>query len=171
MAGRWRSHGFSLVEMVIYIALLTLLLLALLSAVELMLRSWGDVQSRTALMQSGASSMEDMVRAIRNAGSINSGGSIFSASPGSLELNTTISGSPTTQTFSVSGGMLEEVQGSDLAEALLQSGVSVESLTFYEITTPNSQAVRIVLQLQGASTGASPLSATFYDTAVLRGSY
>jgi Tfp pilus assembly protein PilW len=164
------NPGFSLVEMVIYVGLLALILVALLSSVQLMMHSWYDVHNHQLLAQSGQLALERMEREIRNATSTDASSS-FGVNPGSITLNTTdASSTATTTTFSVSGGMLMLTPGVGSAVPLLETGVGVQNLTFYKITTPYSTAIRIVLQLQTATT-TSPISATFYDTAVLRGSY
>ncbi len=212
--------GFSLVEMVIYVALLALLLVALLSAVNLMLRSWSETQAHMSLAHSGALAMERMVREVRNAATIDAAGSAFGTTTGILEVVApggappppiVVAGGagglfkgrapaggppppplggggrvlpppvggwwgarrpapPPPTTFFVSGGALDMLQGSAPAAALTDPGVGVQALTFYDITTPNSQAVRILLILVSATT-TIPIYATFYDTAVLRNSY
>src|SRR5579872_7245662 len=81
--------GFSLIEMVVYVALLAIILVSLLTGVRLMLRSYGDGKNRTALASAGQLAMERMVREIRAASSINSGSSTFGTSTGALSLTQT----------------------------------------------------------------------------------
>ena len=163
--------GFSLVEMVIYIGLLALMLLSLLAAVNLMSRSWKVAQGHTALAAAGSIAMERIMHDVRGATSVDSAGSSFVASSSILKLSSIdSSGNATTTTFSVTRGMLYANLGAAASTSLLMSGVGVQAFTAYHITTTNSESVRIVLQLVAATTTATT-TATFYDTAVLRGSY
>ncbi len=168
---RAAGAGFTLIEMMVYIGLLGLLLVAVLNVVGLVFGTYGSVENQNKLLTSGETAMERMSRAIRSASSINGAGSLLGASPGDLKLNTTDpSGNPATVEFSVQGGALDVAENGGTPSPLTDSAVSVQSLVFTSIQTANSQAVRISLALQ---TGASPsvASTTFYDTIVLRGSY
>jgi type II secretory pathway pseudopilin PulG len=162
--------GYSLVETLIYIALLAIILVGLLQSMNLMLRSWRESQSRTILAQSGALAMARLAHDIRAASGIDSGGSSFGTTTGSIKVTMSDAGVSTSTTFYATSSMLYVAQGTGTAAALLPSNIGVQGFTVYQITTANSQAVRIVLILQTATTSV-PVSATFYDTFVLRGSY
>jgi hypothetical protein len=97
--------------------------------------------------------------------------SVWGSNPGTLVLhNYDSSGNATTTTYTATGGMVRVAQGTGSAQPLLPSDVDVSNFTLYHITTTQSEAVRWILTLRAATT-TKQVSATFYGTAVLRGSY
>jgi len=165
------ARGISLIEMVVYIGLLVLLLVAVLTIVVSIFGSYDDVQNKNKAVTSGEAAMERMSRDIRNAASVSGAGSVFDANPGDLRINTTDSaGNPMLIEFLVQDGALAVKENSGSPSVLTDPTVTVQNLLFSSISTSNSHAIRIVLTLQA---GVSPhiASSTFYDTVVLRGSY
>ena len=115
--------------------------------------------------------MQRLTHDIRNASSIDGAGSNFGTTAGVLKvIATDTSDISTSTTYSATNGTLFVAEGSAVAIPLLPPTVGVQGFTVYQITTAHSLAVRIVLELE-TSTTTMPISATFYDTAILRGSY
>jgi len=104
-------------------------------------------------------------REIRQAISINT------ISATNLKLNTTdSSGNAATITFTLSGTNVELRQNDVLVGNLNSTNLKVTALTFTQITTSNSSAVKIGVTVTSNRYG-SLRTANFYDTLVLRGSY
>jgi type II secretory pathway pseudopilin PulG len=165
------TKGFSLPEMIIYVALLALMFLAIMNAVLGMGKGVAVLGAARMLNNSALSSMERMVREIRQASSVDQGQSTFNANPGKLVLNTTDSGgNSTTVEFSVSSTTLIVKQGGITLGPLTIGSTTVDSLIFRSIATSTSQAVRVEMTLTSQGISQSK-TGTFYSTAVLRGSY
>lgn len=166
------SSGFTLIELLVYIAVLALTIVVVVGAMTGFARFYTRIAASQSLARSGSYAMERMVREIRNAESIDQTGSTFGAHPGRLTLATpTGSGTPTVPSeFSVSSSTLRYSRDGVVIGTLTTPGTVVENLTFYRIATSTSEAVRIILTLSRA-VGTSTMSATFYDSAVLRASY
>ncbi|KKU67935.1 MAG: hypothetical protein UX89_C0010G0014 [Parcubacteria group bacterium GW2011_GWA2_47_16] len=164
-------RGFSLVETIIYTGLLVLILVAVINMMLLMSHSYNYLKLSRHIQVSAVTALDRMVRDIRNAQSVDVGQSTLGTSPGILTLNTsTVSGTPQTVQFYVSGGGIRVKQdGVDIGPVTLPD-VTLTNLVFRQITTGISQAVKIELTL---STGVGPAarSANFYGTAILRDSY
>lgn len=171
-AESWKlKTGYSLVETLVYIAILALTLVSLLTAMNLMLRTYRDASSRSELAQAGRTAMARLTHEMRNATGIDATGSVFGTTTGMLKLTGTDAfGNATTTTFSRERGSLMIKMGTAATSSLLKPTVGAEAFTVYQITTANSRAVRIVLTLEAATT-TDPVRATFYGTTVLRGSY
>ncbi|MDO8482863.1 MAG: hypothetical protein Q7S86_03535 [bacterium] len=164
-------QGFSLVETIIYTGLLALILFAVTNMMLLMSHSYNYLKLSRHIHVSAVTALDRMVRDIRNAQSVDTGQSTLGTSPGVLTLNTsTVSGTPQTVQFYVSGGGIRVKQdGVDVGPVTLPD-VALTNLVFRQISTGISSAVKIELTLQ-AGVGPSARSANFYATAILRDSY
>ncbi len=172
---RWRastSGGYSLVETIVYMALFVILSTVLVGTLFSMTKTYKDARATNEIVDSSSLSLERMTREIRNATDIDMTTSSFGSNPGTLKLDTTADdGTPKTIQFDVTGdGALELTDSTDGTPTdLTGSEVQVTNLVFRTITTAHSQAVRIEITL--ASLRIPTKTATFTDTAVLRGSY
>lgn len=160
------QKGFSLIEVLVYIAVTVLVTLAgvltYLSLSTTLVRN----ETERAVSQSAQVTLERMVRDIRGAISINAAQSTFGASPGKLSL---VSGATTTEFALVNGKVELAVNGVSMGP-LTSGGVGVDSLFFTRYTGTSTELVRISLTLS-ASNKAASTTRTFYEGAVLRGSY
>lgn len=163
--------GFSLVEMLVYIGLLVLVLVAVVNMMLALSKAYGFLKNSRDIQSSAIFSLDRIVREVRNASSIDNANSIFNANPGTLSLNTTTAtGTPETIGFSVIGGRIHlKRNGLDVGPLTLAAATTT-NLVFRLIATPISQAVRVDLSLQAGS-AANLKSANFYVTAILRNSY
>lgn len=153
--------------MLVYVALLTIILIALVNMLLGMSRAYGFLKLSRHLQTSAIVAVDRIVRDVRNAQSINVAGSTFDSSPGVLTINTTtLAGVAQTFQYYISGGVIHVKQdGVDLGPLTLPD-VTVDSLIFRKIETGISQAVKIEMTLT-----AGTRTANFYDTAILRSSY
>jgi Tfp pilus assembly protein PilV len=159
-------HGFSLIEVLIYISVTVLVSLAgvltYLSLSITMVRN----ETERAVSHAAQVTLERMVRDIREATSINSVQSTFGASPGVLAL---VAGATTTE-FSLSGGnVILTVNGTDVGP-LTSNEVTADQLLFTHYVGTSTELVRVSLTLS-ASNKAASTTRTYFGSAVLRGSY
>ena len=165
------SKGFSLVEAIFYISLLTVVLVSTVNMLLAVTQSYRSVKLAQAIERSASVSFERMTREIRQAMSIDSVGSTLGSSPGTLVLRLVDqSGNNHTTTFSVEdGGLILTIDGVEHGR-VTSSNVSVLNLVFNRIYTGISEAVKIEMTLQ-SSQGDLQRSDSFYTTVVLKGSY
>ncbi len=165
-------RGFSLIEVVVYLAILALLIT---SAVRLVLASSFNVAAVRAerkIMADGGFAMQAMIREIRLSSGTGAG-SVFGTSPGTLALTTLLGpgeSTETTKTFSRAGARLVRQAPSSPSEFLTSSDARVTNLTFWRSANAKSDLIRIKLTLE-AGQGRSLESATFYGAAVFRRKY
>jgi len=175
--GNWKlkignsTKGFSLVEMLFYIAILALSLVAVLQTLLVVMRSYGLLRNAQHIEQDATLSLERMYREIRDANAVTDAGSTFGAHPGKLLLATADAlGAPRTVEFLLDNGKLSLKENGVVSGLLTSTSTSVSNLVFRKITTPRSTGVKIEMTIEtGAS--ASARSEIFYGTAVLRDSY
>lgn len=166
-----RKTGVSLVEMLVYIALLTSVTTLVVNGLVTMSRSYTDLRLSKNITTSATTALSRMVYEIRQAQSIDAGQSTFVTSPGQLTLNTTpASGVPTTVRFYVQNSILRVMTGGVDEGQITLSGATVSNLTFTRVQNSISQAIKISLTLQ-STVGSKTKTETFYTTAVLRNIY
>lgn len=165
------SRGVSLVEILIYIAIMTMFLILIVNAVQSFARVYRSMHSAQNVELSAETALERLTRETRDATGVDSGQSTLGSSPGILFLNTTDdAGVATTVKFFLADQSLHvSVNGIDQGP-LTASTVRVTNLVFRLITTTKSKAVKMELTLESGS-GSDYRSKLFYSTVVLRGSY
>ena len=158
------SQGYAILELIFYISFFAVLSIAVISSMLTMSRSFKETAIYLKASR-GAEIIERMVRETRNANAINT------ISTTSLKLNTTNgAGVATTVEFTLAGTDIELRENNSLIGDLDAPNITIESLSFTEITTTAGKAIKMQLSV---SLGDDPLNRTFdfYDTVVLRGSY
>ncbi|MBI4136129.1 MAG: prepilin-type N-terminal cleavage/methylation domain-containing protein [Candidatus Vogelbacteria bacterium] len=162
--------GYTLVEAIIYVAILAILAVTFISLLFTMVQAYTEFRLARDLVSSAALGLERVGRETRQAASVDPA-STLGSHPGRLLLNTTNeSGAPKTVDFYLSAGALMIKDGAALAASTTSGLVTVDNLVFRQINTAESQAVKVELTLS-ASRGSLTRTEKFYDTAVLRGSY
>src|SRR3989344_2630325 len=92
---KFSLKAFSLLEMLVYVALLSLITVAMVQALIPLSRSFATLRATQDIHAAAGTSLERLVRDVRASGSIDSA-STFDVSPGNLVL---ISGATTTEFF------------------------------------------------------------------------
>lgn len=166
-----KARGASIIEILIYTAILVLLMSVVVSTLLAISRSYRTLSAAQQVESAAESSLDRMLREVRGARSIDVSQSTFGASPGQLMLNkTNTDGSTTTVQFFLSSQSLHiKKAGVDMGP-LNATSSKIANLIFRQITTTHSQAVKIELTIESGQ-GPSYRSKLFYGTAVLRGSY
>jgi len=167
------TRGISLLEAVIYVAILAMIFVVVINTVIAVSNSFGKARLTRNVTSHGSAALERMLREVRLADSVNDSLSILGSHPGVLVLNTVISASddtPTSRTFSLDAGTLT-LQEEESTPVPMTRGVAVSNLVFYKITaSTTSEAVRIEMTVED-SAGTMSVSKDFSATAVLRRSY
>lgn len=157
--------------MVIYVGVVAIISVLAMQSLFVMIRAFTNIRVMQDLNKSATTAIERMAFEIRSAYDVDTGNSTLGSSPGVLALLTKdSSGSNTTAGFSVVSDTLRVSEAGSDAGALTAPNITVDSLIFNAITTTNSEAVRIQIQLS-ATRGNTTETKTFYDTIILRGSY
>ena len=163
-------RGYTLIEAIIYIAILAVLAVTFISLLFTMTRAYVNFRLTRDIVSSSSLALERMIGEIRRAEAVNVS-SALNIPLGQLVLDTTDnSGSATTMDFFLSNGVLMIKEGSGAAASTTSARVTVDNLVFRQINTPKSSAMKVEMTLS-ASRGEVTRTEKFYATAVLRGSY
>lgn len=161
------QSGYSLLELLVYIAIFSTLSILLIKSLVTSINVYAAAQSYRRVEAEGQLAMDRMVSEIRAATTITTAASTFNTNPGVLVLSgTDASGATTTVTFSVVNNQLQ-INDNGSVGTLTSTSVSVPSLIFRQITTTLGSAVKIELTL--TTTVGRTLTTSLYDTAILRG--
>ena len=165
---RKENSGFSLVEMIIYVALLAVLVGAVTWSIASILHSYNRMKDERSVENSAVASMDRMIKEIRNSKSIDLAHSATSTANGYLTLNDfDSSGNPTTIKFYLQNNRIYVDQGGVQLGPLTLENTTVPSLVFRYFTNASSTGVKVEMAIQASTTPVD----YFYDSAILRGSY
>ena len=160
------KKGFSIVEILVYLAIFTALSILVINSFITILSSFDITNMNRKLLESGTISMERISREIRQAESVNAittSTALVLNSHDNLESDMVIK-------FINEDGKLNFYKNDNLEGNLLGQNISVTNLIFSRITTAKSEAVRIIMTLQYSGEN-NIKSENFYDTIILRGGY
>ena len=163
-----KVEGFSILEMLIYIAILALMLSVIMNIIVSALRSERIIKALRNVENSATVGMERLVIEMRQAESVNVSLSILGSNPGKLVLKGTDgSGNPRTVEFYLSlGRLLLKENGVDVG-ALSQSDARVSNLVFHLFSGPNSEGIRTEMTIE-SGTSTHYRSKKFYSSVILR---
>lgn len=166
-----RKKGVTLVEMIMYASILSILTITTVSSLIQLNRSLQSIVLNRILDDAAQEVMEKIVREIRFSDSVNTLTSSLGVNPSTLVLNSTdTSGSAVTIKFSISASTLEFYRAGVLVGPLTPASITIDELLFDHIVTSNSEAVKVSLVLQ-ANRNNLNIEKTFSTTVLLRGSY
>ena len=158
------KKGYALVDLLFYIALFAVLILAVINSLITMTKAFRQITVQADLVQS-SSILERISREVRQAYGINS------ISSSDLKLNSTDeSGNNKTVRFLLSGSNILLYDNDVLTGNLNTPNIVVTALSFTEITTAAGKAIKMSLSVRSTRDGTGRVE-NFYDTVVLRGSY
>ncbi|MFA5932167.1 MAG: hypothetical protein WC793_02210 [Candidatus Paceibacterota bacterium] len=159
-----KKSGYSVVELIFYIAIFSVVSIVVIDAMIVMARSLKETSLQNEFIQNGTI-MERVSREIRASYAIGSIG------PTDLVLNTKDnSGANKTVEFLLSGSNLQLLENGTLTGNLNAPSISISNLIFTQITTAKGKAVKVSFSIQ-SSNDLSGRIQNFYDTVVLRGYY
>lgn len=169
------NKGFSLIEMLIYIGIFSLVFVFVLDMVFAASKSYDNFKIMKDLRMNAENLLERIGREIRFANNIDLINSVFSANYGKIYLNTTDeTGSPKTLEFFVQSSSTPHLamrENGAQVKYLNSSSTEITSLVFREIqTATTSRSIRIELGVK-AKKGKFEKTENFYTTAILKNSY
>ncbi|MBI2039312.1 MAG: hypothetical protein HYT22_03495 [Candidatus Niyogibacteria bacterium] len=167
------NTGFTLAEIVVYIAILAALSVFVVQAILAMAATLAEAKTVRRLTLDGETALERITREVRLASAVDDAASTLGAHPSRLSLDTVRSSTDPTfsdKDFYVLQGRIAFAEDGGAADYLTSPTSSTTQFIVTKITTPRSQAVRIQLALQAGS-GSKLVSRSFFNTIVLRGGY
>ncbi len=166
-----RRRGFSLVEMVVYIGVVSLLTSVLVATLIPLARVYGNLAASRDVNASAYAALDRFVREARAADAVISAESVLGAHPGSITFAKTDSERVATSVrFSLVGGALHVFENDVDVGPLTRASVTVESLVFRYAASGSGKMASVEVTLTG-SHGRATKTAPFSAGAVLRGSY
>jgi len=156
-----KSRGYTLIEMVIYISLLAILVIAVVFVLLGIVRSYDRLNTELELQSNLASSLEAISREIQQSDLVNETSSTFDANPGVLYLD---NGGIVSE-IELSGGDITLTRDSVLVGSLNTDDIEVTNLTFRYLNGFFSDAIKVEMTIE-----ADGRTVNGYSTVVLRGS-
>lgn len=163
-----RNKGFSLVEMLIYIAILVFMLIIIIQVVFSVTRSSRVVRSARNIETSASSALERMGREIRKAETLDTAASVFGSHPGLLSLDgeDDVGAAYSTEFYLLDGRIRMRENGADVG-ALTHASTTVTNLIFSRFYATSTEGVRIEMTLESGTT-TSYRTETFYSSVLVR---
>ncbi len=171
------KRGFSILESLVYVAILSVMLIAVINAMQLLASSYRGIKSLRSVEVAAINSMDRIIRETRSATSVNTAQTTFNVNLAqSTSTAFTLNGLDASSTavtiqFYVSGSRLMLKENGITLGPLTPGNVAVTSLVFRSYSTTTSSAVKVEMIIDTASSSGVTTSKNFYGTAVLRGSY
>jgi type II secretory pathway pseudopilin PulG len=162
-----REHGFTLLEVLIYIGILLLALTVVVGIFFSLNTVFERNRVERTLAHAAQSVLDRVIYDAYRATTVDTLNSVLNASSSRLTLT---QGAATTTAFYIATGTVMVAVNGVEEGPLLPSDVSVDALTFHHFANTFSEAVRVGLTLSVSSKAASTTQ-TFYTTVVLRSSY
>lgn len=173
------EQGFSLIEVVLYVSLFSLMSVLTLEALFLTVTAFTNLRISRDINDSSVKIMERLTRDIKSATEIRVD-SVFGSDPGKLTLSTVnASGTPMVVQYvmvdTAAGKVMHLMEGPTeptLVDkgSLLSSKTSVSGVLFERIDAGSTVAVKIDLHITASRASVSETE-HFYDTVILRGTY
>ena len=165
-----RKRGFTVIEILIYLAMLAMLLGVLITILFGIVNTYQKIEVERDLQVNGAVVMERMLREIRGAVAVDTVNSVLDSSPGVLSLDSLDSvGDPVDIEFSIVSGAISLSRGGVVIGDLTTDDIAIDSFIVRHIDGTNSDGVKIELTLT-SSNGDFSDTQNFYITGLLRGS-
>lgn len=161
-----QKRGFSLVEMLIYVAILSAIMIIVVNITLALAQSFSTLKVTKTINGSAIVSIERMTRNVRSATSIDLVQSTFDAHPGRL---TFISAGIITE-FYLDGDTLKVREDGVDKGQLTSNNALVKNLVFRRLFVGPIEGVRIEMTIE-SSQGKVVKTENFYDFVVLRGKY
>jgi prepilin-type N-terminal cleavage/methylation domain-containing protein len=168
----WKG-GYTLVELLIVIAISTILVIAVSAATNSLYTTYRNVESLRQIESAAISILDRITREIKNSTSIDMTNSVFNSDIGRLSLNVSSSTATiNTQIYASSSRLYISRNGVNLGP-LSPNDVKVSLISYNLIATSTNSATAIRMELILESPDNSPANWTksFYSTAIMRGTY
>lgn len=161
------KKGFTLVEMLVYVAILSVLSVVVINTSLSLARSYNSLKVSRNINSAAIISFERMTRDIRLATNVDTSTSTLNSHPGRLGLEI---GTATTSHYYLDGTTLRVIENGVDAGALTTGDVEITNLIFRTVTDNTLQAVKIEMTIE-STLGNTTKTEKFYDFVTLRGTY
>lgn len=159
------TKGNSLIELIVYLAIFSVLCLVIIKSLVTSMTVYGQSQGYRKLQAQGELVMERVTHELRQATTVTG---TYGTSPGSITLTgKDISGTAQTVAFSMSSGKVWVSVNGGAQSPLTGGNIAPSSLIFRTITTSKGTAIKVELTL--ATTSGTSIAAPFQTTVFLRG--
>jgi prepilin-type N-terminal cleavage/methylation domain-containing protein len=146
-----REQGFSLVELIVYIAILAIVVSALTLTAVSLLRSFAYARASGDVAEAATVALERLTREIRFAHTVQIGTSVLGTHPGTLGLETTdLVGNPATLLATLNSGRIMLAMNGGTPAPLTRASVTVTNLVFTHMPGTEKHGVRIDLTIERA---------------------
>jgi prepilin-type N-terminal cleavage/methylation domain-containing protein len=165
------QKGFSLIEMLIYVSIVSVFMVVVVQVVLGIVDQYSYLRLARNIENSATVSLDRLIREIRAAESIDMAQSIFNANPGRLVLSKRLAdGTLTTVDFYIATGTLNLKEGGAYSGPLTASTTSITNLIFGVLSTTTSKAIKIDMELTSTQKEITK-TGIFHSTVVVRGTY
>lgn len=162
-----KPTGFTLVEVLVYLAILVLVSTAAVSVMVSFSGVVSEQRTKARLITTGQTTLERVLRTVKNADAIDALNSTFGVSPGAL---TVLATDGSSKTFSLVGSVVQFTETGSPSVALTGDGVHVSNLQFHFYDNGVTELVRMAITMT-ATSSEQVHTETFYGAMVIRGSY
>ena len=160
-----KQSGYSLIELVVYIAIFAFFAITMTRSLLTVMRTYASAKTYRTLQTNGELIMERISREIRDATIITS--ATYDINPGALALSGVDSNNAVrTASFTISGDTIQ-INDNGTVGTLSTSDVDVSNLIFRRMITSVGNVIKVELNL--TTTRGNIASATFYNTIAIRG--
>jgi prepilin-type N-terminal cleavage/methylation domain-containing protein len=160
------AKGFSLIEVLVYMAVLTVIAFALVTTFLSFDTTLVRNRTERIVAEEARVALDTMTQSIRNATGVNVALSTIGSSPGALALD--VDGD--VALFYVLNGVLMYALNGEDVSPLTSDAVTIEDITFNHFVGSSTDLVRITLTLF-SETKAASTTRTFYSSGVVRNTY
>lgn len=155
------NKGFSLVEMIVYISILSVMLLIIIEVVLSVTRSERVMRSARSVENSAVSALERINREVKFADSINVSESLFAANPGKL----VVEKADGPVEFYMENGRLMVDDGSP--KSLTEERAFVRDLKFFRYASDKAEGVKTEIVIESGTSTYYKIE-KFYSSSSLR---
>ena len=165
---KYKNRGYSLPEIIFYVAFFSVLTAIVVGMLVRMSNSRERLQASQKVANSATVSLDRMVREIRTASDMSTSTSILDTNPGKLYLTSRdASGNIRSVEFYIATNTLRIKENNVDMGPLTEKGVSITNLIFRRSASSTDQAIKVEMTLE-SGTSTSYKSEKFYSTTILR---
>lgn len=157
--------GFTLVEVLLYVSISGVLLLAVSVLFAIMLQARVDHEAVAEVEGQGSAAMQILMQTIRNARTINSPST---STPSSTLSLTVVTSAYNPTIFTLATGTIRMLEGSVASASLTTNRIMISTLTFQNLTRPNTSGT-VRAQFTAVYTSSSTVGRTTYQKTFIGG--
>lgn len=164
------KKGFSVIELLIYIAILGMFLAVVMSSMISITKSYATIKSARSIHASAISSYERLANEIRGAKRVELGSSVLNLHPGVLTIVRDTAGGESISVFNIENNLLTISVDGNKEGTLTKDDSTITNLVFRYFNGTNGGAIKIEMTIQSTH-GNATQTESFSDTFTLRGAY